>query len=70
VAVTKKEVVCPAVTVIGDAGWAVIVGRVPTVSVTVLLVIEPAELATLQRNWSPDMASVATTPRDAVVVPV
>jgi len=68
--VTEKEAVCPAITVRGDAGWVVIVGRVPLVSVAVLLVTEPAVLVTTQRNWSPDKAGVVTTPREAVVVPV
>jgi hypothetical protein len=48
----------------------VIVGSVPTVSVTVLLVMAPAVLETTQRNWSPVMASAAMTLKEAVVVPV
>jgi len=70
VAITKKDAVCPAVTVRGEVGCVVIVGSVPKVRVTVLLVMEPVELVTLQRNWSPDMASAVTMPREAVVVPV
>ena len=70
VAVTEKEAVCPAITVRGDAGWVVIVGRVPLVSVAVLLVTEPAVLVTTQRNWSPDMDSVVTMPKEAVMAPV
>jgi len=58
------------VTVRGDVGWAVIVGRVPTVSVTVLLMTAPAVLETLQRNWSPLISRAATTLKEAVVVPV
>lgn len=69
-ATTVKEAVWPALIVMGDVGWVVMVGSVPTVSVAMLLVMEPAVLATLQRNWSPDMASVATIPREAVVAPV
>jgi len=67
---TVKEAVWPAEIVRGDVGWVVIVGRVPRVSVTVLLVMEPAVLVTAQRNWSPDMASVVTMLSEAVVVPV
>ena len=70
VAVTEKEAVWPAVMVSGDVGWVVMVGSVPTVSVTVSLVMEPAVLVTTQRNGSPLMASDATTLREAVVVPV
>lgn len=67
---TLNDAVWPAVIVTGETGWTVIAGRVPTVSVTVLLVVVPAVLVTLQRNWSPLMASVLTTRNDAVVVPV
>lgn len=69
-ATTLKEAVCPAETVIGDIGWVVIVGSVPMVSVAVLLIMEPAELVMTQRNWSPDMASVVTIPKEVEVAPV
>ena len=70
VAVTEKEAVWPAVIVRGEIGWAVMVGSVPKVRVTTLLVMEPAVLVTTQRNWSPDMASEVAILSDAVVAPV
>ena len=69
-AVTEKEAVWPAVIVRGETGWAVMAGSVPKVSVTTLLVMEPAVLVTTQRNWSPDMARVVAILSDAVVAPV
>jgi hypothetical protein len=69
VATIVKVAVCPAVTV-AVAGCVVTTGGAPTVSVAVLLVTEPAVLVTTQRNWSPSIASVHTTLKAAVVVPL
>jgi hypothetical protein len=65
-----KKAFWPTVTVRGDVGWVVIEGGVPMVRVAALLVTEPAVLVTMQRNWSPLMASVLRMRNAAVVVPV